>query len=201
MKRVFDLTASLFGLILLAPLFFFIGLLIKSEDKGPVFFKQKRVGRYGKLFMLYKFRTMSVSVPDRERSFDPGDTSRNTKTGKFLRKKKLDELPQLINVFKGEMSLVGPRPEVEEWIAVYPERWKRVLSVKPGITDSSSIVFRNEEALLAESDDPEKTYKEVILPRKLDLYEYYLKNNSFFTDLKLILKTIYFLIFKEPFKL
>ena len=201
MKRVFDFTASLFGLILLVPLFFFIGLLIKSEDKGPVFFRQKRVGRYGKLFMLYKFRTMSVSVPDRERIFDPGDTSRITKTGKFLRKKKLDELPQLINVFKGEMSLVGPRPEVEEWIIVYPERWKRVLSVKPGITDSSSIVFRNEEALLAESDDPEKTYKEIILPRKLDLYEYYVINNSFCTDLKLILKTIYFLIYKEPVKL
>ena len=196
MKRTFDFVVSLLGLIILAPLFFVIGFLIKFNDKGPVFFKQKRVGKDGKLFMLYKFRSMRVPEFSEQGSFEPGNISRVTVIGKFLRRTKLDELSQLINVLKGEMSFVGPRPEVEKWVAVYPERWKRVLCVKPGITDNSSIVYRSEESLLAESNDPENTYKEIILPKKLDLYEEYVVDNSFFGDLKLIFKTIFSVIIK-----
>lgn len=196
MKRTSDFFLALFGLIILSPFFILIGIFIKLDDNGPIFFKQKRVGKDGKLFMLYKFRSMRINESSGEGSFEPGNTSRVTSPGKILRKTKLDELPQLINVLKGDMSLVGPRPEIEKWIAVYPERWKRVLSVKPGLTDNSSIIYRNEESLLAESDNPEKTYKEVILPKKLDLYEDYALNNSFLGDLKLIFRTIFSVIFK-----
>jgi lipopolysaccharide/colanic/teichoic acid biosynthesis glycosyltransferase len=191
MKRVFDILFSSLGLLLLIPLFLIIGLLIKLDDKGNIFFTQIRVGNNGKLFKLYKFRTMSIPESVREGEFEPGDRSRVTAAGRLLRKTKLDELPQLINVLSGKMSFVGPRPEVEKWVAVYPERWKRILSIKPGITDNASIVFRNEEYLLSESDDPEKTYKEIILPRKLDLYEEYVINHSFFGDINLIFKTIF----------
>jgi len=190
MKRAFDFLVSLLGLILLAPLFLIISIIIKLDDRGPVFFRQKRVGKNRQLFTMYKFRSMKVTEPSDSRSFEPGITSRITKVGKFLRKTKLDELPQLINILKGEMSLVGPRPEVEQWVAVYPERWERVLSIKPGLTDYSSIFFRNEEQLLSESENPEITYKEIILPKKLDFYEGYVLNNSFFGDLKLIFKTL-----------
>lgn len=196
MKRIFDFIVGLIGLIILSPMFILIGILIKLDDKGPVFFRQRRVGKNGKLFTLNKFRTMKVHEPLEEGSFEPGDIPRITKVGKFLRRTKLDELPQLINVLKGEMSLVGPRPEVEKWVAVYPERWERVLSVRPGITDNSSIIYRREELLLAESDEPEKTYREIILPKKLDLYEQYVASNSFLDDLRLIFKTILFVIFK-----
>jgi len=197
MKRSFDLLSSLFGLILIAPVFIVLSILIKVNDKGPVFFKHKRVGKEGKLFTLYKFRTMRTSRFLERESFEPGDLSRVTFIGKFLRRTKLDELPQLLNVLKGDMSIVGPRPEVEKWVAVYPERWKLIHSIKPGITDNSSIVYRKEELLLAESDDPEKTYKEIVMPRKLNLYEEYILNKSFFGDLKIILKTIFFLMFKK----
>ena len=197
MKRIFDFVVALFGLIILVPLFFVIGFLIKFDDKGPVFFKQKRVGKGGKLFMLYKFRSMRVPAFSEQGSFEPGNISRITSIGKFLRRTKLDELPQLFNVLKGEMSFVGPRPEVEKWVAVCPERWERVLSVKPGITDNSSIVYRSEELLLSDSEDPEKTYKEIILPKKLDFYEEYIENNSFYGDLKLIFKTLLSIIFKK----
>jgi lipopolysaccharide/colanic/teichoic acid biosynthesis glycosyltransferase len=196
MKRAFDIIVALFGLIVLTPFFLVIGFLIKWNDNGPVFFQQVRVGKHGKSFVLYKLRSMRVPESSEEGSFEPANTSRITSIGKFLRRTKLDELPQLFNVVKGDMSLVGPRPEVEKWVAVYPERWKRILSVKPGITDNSSIEFRNEDSLLAQSEDPEKTYKEVILSKKLDLYEDYVVNNSFFGDLKLIFKTIFSVIFK-----
>lgn len=190
MKRLFDLIVSFSGLVILSPLLLIISLIIMLNDKGPVFFTQRRVGKDAKLFMLYKFRSMRIIESSEEVSFEPGNTSRVTSIGKFLRKAKLDELPQLFNVIKGDMSLVGPRPEVPVWIAVYPERWARVLTVKPGITDNASILFRNEELLLAGSDDPEKTYREVILPKKLDLYEEYIANKSFFGDIKLIFKTL-----------
>jgi lipopolysaccharide/colanic/teichoic acid biosynthesis glycosyltransferase len=196
MKRFFDLIISFFGLVILTPVFIIIALLIKLDDNGPLLFKQRRVGKNGILFMLYKFRSMRIIEDAKEGSFEPGNTSRVTSTGKFLRRSKLDELPQLINVLIGDMSIVGPRPEVEKWVGVYPERWDRVLVVKPGITDNSSIEFRNEESLLAESEDPEKTYREIILPRKLDLYEDYVFNNSLSGDLKLIMITIYTVIFK-----
>lgn len=178
----------------LSPVFLITGLLIKTNDKGSILFMQKRVGKNGRLFVLYKFRTMKYSDSSKEGKFEPGNLSRITSLGKFLRRTKMDELPQLINVLKGDMSIVGPRPEVEKWVSFYPEKWKLVLSIKPGITDNSSILFRDEESLLAKSDDPEKTYKEIILPKKLELYEEYVRNNSLLTDLKLIFKTIFLII-------
>jgi lipopolysaccharide/colanic/teichoic acid biosynthesis glycosyltransferase len=196
MKRIIEILISFTGLIILSPAFLIISLLIILDDKGPVFFKQRRVGRFGKLFVLYKFRSMKEAGSPKQGSFEPGNTSRITSIGKFLRKTKMDELPQLFNVLKGDMSLVGPRPEVQKWVAVNPERWKRILIVKPGITDNSSVFFRNEESLLKESEDPEKTYKEIILPKKLDFYEDYVQNNSFIGDLKIIFKTLFFILFK-----
>ncbi len=190
MKRLFDLFFSFTSLLLLSLPFFFIALLIKVLMPGPVFFIQQRMGKQGRPFRLIKFRTMKVASGKSSGSFDAGDNSRITPLGRFLRKTKLDEIPQLINVLKGEMSIVGPRPEVKQWTEVYPEKWKIVHSVKPGITDNASIEFRNEEEILAKSDDPIKTYKEVILPKKLDLYIDYVNNHSFTGDLKIIFKTI-----------
>lgn len=190
MKRLFDFTIALLGLVLLFPLFVVISFLIKINDKGPVLFKQKRVGKGGVLFVLYKFRTMRVLEGTKDGLFEPGNLSRITSFGSFLRRSKLDELPQLFNVFLGNMSLVGPRPEVEKWVVVYPERWGKVFSVKPGMTDKASIIFWNEESILVRSENPEKMYEETILPRKLELYEDYVANNSFFGDLKLIFKTL-----------
>jgi lipopolysaccharide/colanic/teichoic acid biosynthesis glycosyltransferase len=194
MKRIFDLAAALLGLFSLFPFFLAIGLLIKLKDKGPVFFRQVRVGRYGKLFILYKFRTMRKVEYDRNGLFEPGNLSRCNSFGRFLRRTKIDELPQLYNVLIGNMSLVGPRPEVEKWVAFYPERWNNILSVTPGMTDNASIEFRNEELLLSESKEPEKTYLEIILPKKLELNETYLANKSFLGDLKLIFKTIFLIV-------
>jgi lipopolysaccharide/colanic/teichoic acid biosynthesis glycosyltransferase len=194
MKRVFDLTAAVLGLISLFPFFLVIGFLIKLKDKGPVFFKQVRVGRYGKLFILYKLRTMRNVEYSCSGLFEPGNLTRTNSFGRFLRRTKLDELPQLFNVLNGDMSLVGPRPEVEKWVAFYPERWNNILSVAPGMTDNASIEFRNEELLLSESKEPEKTYLEVILPKKLELNEIYLANKSFLGDLKLIFKTIFLIV-------
>jgi lipopolysaccharide/colanic/teichoic acid biosynthesis glycosyltransferase len=190
MKRVFDISVSFLGLILLTPLFIIICLLILIDDKRPVLYKQNRVGKDGKPFVILKFRSMRVISTSESGTFEPGNLSRITTIGKFLRKTKIDELPQLINVLKGDMSIVGPRPEVEKWIAVYPERWRKILKVKPGITDNASIRFYNEEKLLSESNDPEYTYRDIILPKKLELYEDYVENNSFYGDLKLIFNTI-----------
>lgn len=196
MKGCFDFVVSVFGLIILLPLFVILGLLIFLHDKGPVFFKQVRVGKGGRLFKLYKFRSMSILKSGNEGSFEPGITSRVTSIGRFIRKTKLDELPQLINVVKGDMSLVGPRPEVKRWVSAFPENWKVILTVKPGITDVASLEFRNEESKLATDGDPETTYKEIILPRKLELYEKYVSDHSFLGDLKILFATL-FLIFKR----
>jgi lipopolysaccharide/colanic/teichoic acid biosynthesis glycosyltransferase len=199
-KRIFDVTVSLVGLVVLTPLLISIGIIIRLSDKGPAFFPQKRVGKGGKLFSMYKFRSMVFSESAKDGLFEPGNTSRITQVGKYLRRTKLDELPQLINVLKGEMSIVGPRPEVMKWVAVYPDRWERVLKVKPGITDEASLVFNDEESVLSESDDPELMYREVILPRKLDLYEEYARNNSLQGDIRLILKTIFCVVWKTNSK-
>jgi len=175
---------------LLTPLLIIIGLLILIDDKRPVLYKQNRVGKDGKLFVILKFRSMRVVSKSKSGTFEPGNLTRITNIGKFIRKTKIDELPQLINVLKGDMSIVGPRPEVEKWISVYPERWRKILKIKPGITDNASISFYNEEKLLSESNDPEFTYRNIILPKKLELYEDYVENNSFYGDLKLIFNTI-----------
>jgi lipopolysaccharide/colanic/teichoic acid biosynthesis glycosyltransferase len=143
----------------------------------------------GQYFTLLKFRSMAVDRDAERRGFEPGSGMRVTALGRILRKTKLDELPQLINVLRGEMSFVGPRPEVRRYIELYPERWARVLSVRPGITDPASIEYRNEEELLAAAADPEREYRGVILPRKLDLYEAYVGSVSLAGDLKIILRT------------
>lgn len=196
LKRALDFVAAGFLLIICSPLFVFIAILIKLESEGAVFFRQKRAGKNGKYFTLLKFRTMSVDTNSARKDFEPGIKSRITRIGKILRKSKLDELPQLINVLKGEMSLVGPRPEVRAYIELYPEKWEIIHKVRPGITDPASIKFRNEEDFLAKADDPERQYCEIILPQKLDLYEDYVKNISFPQDVKIILGTIFTVLFK-----
>ncbi|MBN2523262.1 MAG: sugar transferase, partial [Bacteroidales bacterium] len=161
---------------------------------GPVFFKQERVGKNNKSFVLYKFRSMKPLKDEQEETFEPGVTTRVTRFGKLLRKTKLDELPQLINVLIGDMAIVGPRPEVKKWVDAYPERWKRILAVEPGITDNASIKFRNEERILADSSQPELTYKYDMLPAKLDMYEEYIRTRSFSGDIKIIVKTIFAIV-------
>lgn len=195
-KRLFDIIISIMGLCFFSLIMITIVILIKIKMPGPIFFIQKRIGRRGFLFGLIKFRSMLVASGTNGGSFDAGDTSRISPVGKFLRKTKLDELPQLINVLKGDMSIVGPRPEVKQWTEVYLEKWEIVHSVKPGITDNASIEFRNEEEILAQSKDPIKIYKEEILPRKLDLYIDYVNNQSFCGDIKIIFKTIKVVIIK-----
>lgn len=195
-KSLFESIIAALALLVLGLFFLIIALVIKLFMPGPVFFTQQRVGLYGMPFKLIKFRTMRVASGKSKGSFDVGDSSRITPLGRLLRKTKLDELPQLINVLKGEMSLVGPRPEVKQWTEVYPEKWKIVHSIKPGITDNAAIEFRNEEQLLAQSADPIKTYREVILPQKLDLYIDYVNNQSFWGDVSILFRTIKVIILK-----
>jgi lipopolysaccharide/colanic/teichoic acid biosynthesis glycosyltransferase len=197
MKRLFDIVMSLLGLIVLSPLLILIAIAIKVNSRGPVFFRQKRVGRSGRPFILYKFRSMTLFQLDTEGIFEPGNRSRVTSVGKVFRKSKLDELPQLINVLIGDMSLVGPRPEVANWVAVYPDAWMKVLKVRPGITDNASIMFENEESILAVADDPEQVYREVILPKKLELYIDYVENRSLQGDILILLRTLKVLRFYE----
>jgi lipopolysaccharide/colanic/teichoic acid biosynthesis glycosyltransferase len=196
MKRIIDFLFSLIGLIILIIPFTLIALLIKIKMPGPIFFVQYRVGREGKLFKLFKFRTMSIVSGKANGSFDAGDSSRITPLGRILRKTKLDELPQLINVLIGDMSIVGPRPEVLQWTQIYTDQWKIVHTIRPGITDNASIMFRNEEEILANSQDPILTYKEEILPKKLRMYIDYVHNHSILLDAKIILTTIKEIIIK-----
>ena len=191
LKRFFDFLIAASVFIAISPLLAFIALCIKLDSPGPVFFRQKRGGKGGKYFDIYKFRSMTVKAKTDGKDFEPGSASRITRTGKYLRKSKIDELPQLINVITGEMSLVGPRPEVEQYIRLYQERWDRILSTSPGITDPASIKFRNEEELLAAAKNPEAEYCKVILPRKLEIYEDYVDNISFISDVKIMFGTIF----------
>jgi len=192
-KRIFDLIVSILGLVVTFPIIFIISILIKIN--GPIIFRQQRIGRNGVLFWLYKFRSMRVDTQAESGRFDAGDASRITTLGKILRRTKLDEIPQLLNVLKGDMSIVGPRPEVYKWTQVYPEKWEVALSVKPGITDNASIAFRNEEKMLASSKNPQETYQNIILPKKLDLYIAYVKNQSILEDIKILIKSIYAILF------
>ena len=189
-KRIFDVTASACGLILLSPLFLGIAVIIKLTSKGPVFYIQKRMGKNFKEFNLYKFRSMIVDADKKGLQITSGDDPRITKIGKFIRKTKLDELPQLINVLKGDMSLVGPRPEVKKYVMLKKEDYEKVLSVKPGITDLAAIEFRDEEKILEKYNDKEKAYIEIILPKKIELYKKYIDNISFKNDINIILKTL-----------
>lgn len=189
-KRIFDIVFALPSIVLLLPVFLVIAMIIKLDSKGPVLFKQIRVGRYGVLFHVLKFRTMVVDAEAKGAKITTDRDSRITRVGYFLREYKLDELPQLFNVLKGEMSLVGPRPEVPEYIKFYPNDMKKaVLSVPPGITDRASIEFRDESKILADSIDPIKDYREKILPIKLSYYKKYVQERSLWMDFGLIIGT------------
>lgn len=189
MSQVFDRAVSGIALVALAPVFGAVALAVKVDSAGPVFFRQERVGLDGKPFQIHKFRTM-VNKKPRINVSAAGDP-RVTRVGRFLRKSKLDELPQLIDVVNGKMAIVGPRPEVPEYVEQWPAELRPViLSVRPGITDPASITYRNEAEELAGADDPEQYYVDVLLPRKVELYADYVRNRTFIGDLKLIGQTV-----------
>ncbi len=193
-SRLLDYLLALVGLLLLAPALAVIAVAVYLTDGSPVFFRQERVGLFGKPFRIWKFRTMR-NLPAAERgTFDLGNQSRVTKVGALLRKTKFDELPQLFNVLAGEMAIVGPRPEVAKWVQAYPAEWAKVHQALPGITDPAAIEFRNEEELLRSEPDPEAYYRDIILPRKLRSYQAYLTRKSALTDLGVILKTLLVLL-------
>jgi lipopolysaccharide/colanic/teichoic acid biosynthesis glycosyltransferase len=195
-KRLFDLLAAGLGLAALAPALLLLALLIKLDSPGPVFFRQERVGRGGRTFRIYKFRTMRVGA-ERAGQLTVGRDARVTRVGAVLRKAKLDELPQLLNVLKGEMSLVGPRPEVPKYVALYTPAQRRVLEVRPGITDLASIQFRDENDLLAGQADPERFYIEEVMPKKLELNLAYIGRQGVLYDVWIILKTLHRVVFPE----
>lgn len=189
MKRIFDIVASGLGLIALSPLFAVLAVWIKADSKGPVFYRQIRVGKGNKDFRLFKFRSMRPDSDKLGLITVGGHDPRVTRSGYYIRKYKLDEFPQLINVFIGDMSLVGPRPEVRKYVDMYTTGQRRVLSVRPGITSLASIRYRNENDILAASDDPEKCYIEQVMPDKLAIDLEYVDNTNFWNDIKLIFST------------
>ena len=189
LKRIFDIILSLFGLIILLPFMLIIAIFIKLDSKGPVFFKQLRVTKNRREFKIFKYRTMRVGS-DKYSQITVGKDDRITKIGSFLRKYKLDEIPQLINVLIGDMSLVGPRPEVPKYVALYTDEQKEILKVRAGITDYASIEFSNENDLLASEEDPEKAYIKKVMPKKIELNKKYISEISMLTDIKIILLTI-----------
>jgi len=190
LKRAFDIAASLFGLVCLSPVIFVVTILIKVGSPGPIFYRGVRVGQHGRPFRVFKFRTMVLHAENMGGPSTADDDPRITKTGRFLRKYKLDELPQLINVLKGEMSLVGPRPEVQCYVDMFSGKEKAILSVRPGITDWASIWNSDEGAILAGNPDPEKAYAEKIRPEKIRLQLKYIRERSFWIDLKIIFQTL-----------
>lgn len=190
-KRLFDLLGAAVALLLLAPVLTVVALLIKLDSPGPVFFRQERVGRHGRSFYIHKFRTMVVDAPQRGLALTVGADPRITRSGAWLRRTRLDELPQLIDVLLGHMSLVGPRPEVPRYVAHYPAALReRALAVRPGITDPSSLAFLDEAELLAQADDPERVYIERILPQKLQAAADYAAHASLWTDMQVIVRTL-----------
>lgn len=194
MKRAFDVFASGLGLVFLSPLFLILAIWIKTDSPGPVFYRQIRVGRYNKDFRLFKFRSMRVGSDKKGLITVGGHDPRVTRSGYFIRKYKLDELPQLINVFIGDMSLVGPRPEVRKYVDLYTPEQMHVLDVRPGITDLASIRYRNENELLEQSEDPERFYREVVMQDKLRINLEYVANHSFWYDIKLIFRTFWTIV-------
>ena len=190
MIRFFDFILSLVGLVVLAPIFIVLAIWIKIDSKGPVFYKQVRVGQNGIDFGLFKFRSMVVDADKKGLITVGGRDPRITRSGYFIRKYKLDELPQLINVLLGDMSLVGPRPEVRKYVDLYTDEQQKVLSVKPGITDYASIEYMDENEILGKSSDPEKTYIEEIMPEKIKYNMKYINNKNLFEYFKIILLTV-----------
>jgi len=190
-KRLFDIIFSFLGLILVLPLLLLLAVLIKRESPGPVFYRGVRIGKGGRLFRIFKFRSMVENAEELGGPSTAGGDSRLTKIGKFLKKYQLDELPQLINVLRGEMSLVGPRPEIKMYVEMMTNEERNViLSIKPGMTDLASLWNFHESEVLKGSPDPEKTYQEKIRPQKIKLQLEYVKNRSFLLDLKIIIKTV-----------
>jgi lipopolysaccharide/colanic/teichoic acid biosynthesis glycosyltransferase len=189
-KRAFDLLATTVALVLMAPVLLAIGLLVRLSSPGPALFLQERMGRGGRPFRIWKFRTMVCDASSRGPAITSDGDRRITRVGRVLRRWKLDELPQLVNVFVGEMSLVGPRPEVPKYLRYYSPSDREVLAVRPGITDPASIQYREEERVLSGFADPERAYTEVILPRKLALSRAYVHQQSFVGDVALIFKTL-----------
>jgi len=190
MKRLFDVIASSAGLVVLLPLLAVLAIVLKRESTGAVFYRGLRAGQHGRPFRIFKFRTMVVDADKLGGPTSSADDPRITRVGSFLRRYKLDELPQLINVLKGEMSLVGPRPEVVQEVLLYTEEEKRLLEVRPGITDWASIRFRNEGEILRGSADPHQAYREKIRPEKIRLGLEYVRCHSFMTDCKIIVNTL-----------
>jgi len=194
-KRLFDLFFSTIGLLLLAPLFLLVSILICLDSPGPIFFRQKRMGKGLLPFSIYKFRTMQEDAASHGPLITIDGNKRVTRFGKILRKTKIDELPQLINVFKGEMSLVGPRPEVEKYALLYKEDYRKILTARPGITDLASILFRDEEAILMSRDNPEAYYQNILLPQKIRLAKEYIDQSGILYDVWLIFLTFFRILF------
>lgn len=188
-KRAFDIIASALGLLVLSPLFLLIALWIKLDSRGPVFFRQDRVGRFNRDFRIFKFRSMRVGADKGSLLTVGGRDNRITRSGFFLRRSKLDELPQLINVLLGDMSLVGPRPEVRKYVDYYTPEQMHVLDIRPGMTDPASILYKNENELLGQEMDPERFYIEVVMPDKLAMNLKYVRHHTFWGDIALIFKT------------
>ncbi len=196
-KRIFDLMLSAIGLILLSPLFCCVSILIALDSRGPIFFRQKRMGIGLCPFFIYKFRTMIADADLQGPLITIDGNKRITRVGRILRKTKIDELPQLINVFKGEMSLVGPRPEVPQYVLLYQKDYEEILQARPGVTDLASILFRDEELLLQKQDDPETYYTQILLPQKIQRAKDYLKKSSILYDLKIIFLTFFRIVFPQ----
>lgn len=190
MKRLGEIFCSSMGLVILLPFFLLVALWIKLDSPGPVFFRQLRIGLYGKPFKIYKFRTMIADSESKGPRVTSGGDTRVTRAGRFLRQYKLDELPQLMNVFIGNMSLVGPRPEVPKYVEMFKDDYQEILCVKPGITDYAAIEFRNEERVLTGYDNPEEGYINEVLPKKIEFYRKYVREHSFWTDMQLIYLTV-----------
>ena len=189
-KRIFDITVSLTGILCTSVFFIIIGIWIKIDSNGPVFYQQTRVGKNEKHFKILKFRTMVIDADKNNQLITVGADSRITRAGRFLRRTKIDEIPQLINILKGDMSFVGPRPEVPKYVDMYNEDQKCVMLVRPGLTDTASIEYRNESELLALSEDPERTYIQEVMPRKLIFNMQYLENISVINDIRIMITTI-----------
>jgi lipopolysaccharide/colanic/teichoic acid biosynthesis glycosyltransferase len=190
-KRILDFSLALIGLIIIFPILLVIGIKTKIHSRGPVFFKQKRLGRHWKEFEIFKFRTMIQNAEIKGPKVTKEDDWRITGFGRFLRRYKLDELPQLINIIKGEMSFVGPRPEVLKYAKYFKNDYNEILMIRPGLTDYASLEFKNESDILKGEKDPEKVYLEKILPIKIEYYKKYLNKRNLLVDIKLIFKTIY----------
>ena len=192
-KRLIDVVVAVCGLVLLSPILVAVALAVRFSSHGPVLFRQERLGQFGRTFIMYKFRTMRHRAGPMQHGSQvtaAGD-KRITPVGRFLRRYKLDELPQLMNVLKGDMSLVGPRPEVDRYARCYPAEYARILAVRPGITDIATIAFRDEERILARSAEPEQAYISEVLPAKIRLYFKYLEEQSLKTDLSILVRTIW----------